>query len=86
MPSVRTSFEPSRYREIVLRSSGAGLLPGLVTSTKRSRVANRVVTSMAGADSPAAHSAWRMPAPYFSPRYTRAAVALPVHVCPRLFM
>jgi hypothetical protein len=57
MPSVRTSFEPSRYRESVLRSSGAGLLPGLVTSTKRSRVANRVVTSMAGADSPAAHSA-----------------------------
>jgi hypothetical protein len=86
MPSVRTSIEPSRYLASVLRDSGAGLLPGFARSTKRSRVANRVVTSMAGAGSPAAHSAYSMPAPYFSSRSTRATVALPVHVCPRPFM
>ena len=85
MPSVRTSREPSRYRARVARSSGAGLPPGFVTSTMRSRVANRVVTSTAGAVSPAGHSAYRMPAPYFSSRYRRAAAALPIQVCPRLF-
>ena len=57
MPSVRTSFDDSRYLARVARSSGARLLPGRVTSTLRSRVANRVVTSTAGALSPAGHSA-----------------------------
>ena len=57
MPSVRTSFEDSRYFARVARSSGAGFAPGRVTSTLRSRVANRVVTSIAGVLSPAGHSA-----------------------------
>ncbi len=68
MPSVRTSIEPSRYLLSVLRDSGDGLLPGLLRSTKRSRAAKRAVTSIVGAASAVAHSAYRMPAPYFSSR------------------
>src|SRR5262245_3985932 len=58
------------------------MLPGFDRSIARSRVANLLVTSTAGAASPPAHTTWRNSAPYFASRLISAVPELVFHVLP----
>ena len=80
MPSVGISFVASRYLRRTAGSSLAVPTGGLVTSTKRSRVENRLTISRIGAFSAAGHSAYTKPASYFSSRSSFDVAALPFHV------
>src|SRR5690606_10212095 len=63
-------------------SESAGALRGLLRSTARSCVENRLVTSTTGTDSPSFQTTCRNSAPYFGSRLISALLAFVVQVLP----